>query len=366
MSEIAIPLLFALLLWWASTGAILYLDGLGQGTFVRSMIGMSALTVLALLALWFTREATGAAGAYIAFTAALVVWGWNEMAFLMGFLTGPRREPCPPDAAGLRRFALAAATLIHHELAILASAGAIALVTWGGANQFGLATFGVLWVMRLSTKLNIFLGAPNVPEEFLPAHLYYLKSYFRKRAMNGFFPLAVTAATLATARLAHLAYAPGATALESAGFMLLTTLMALAVLEHWLLYIPFKASTLWGWGLKSHRRVGIGPGRATTRMPAGTSPADDLNTWSFELSHPCGLTDLKQLLTAINAGQYGDVVELDGAVPGVDGWVRFIIANGKTTMHRIGPREARAARVTAVGRHVDRTRLTAAFEACVA
>jgi putative photosynthetic complex assembly protein 2 len=361
--EIAIPLLFAVLLWWASTGAILYLDGLGRRTFSRSMGWMSGLTVLALLALWLTREEVSATGAYVAFTAALVVWGWNEMAFLMGYLTGPRREPCPPDATGLRRFWMAAGTLIHHELAILASAAVIWAVTAGATNQFGLATFMVLWVMRLSTKLNIFLGAPNVPVEFLPAHLGYLKSYFRKRPMNGFFPIAVTAATLATARLAHLAYAPEATALQSTGFMLLTTLMALAVLEHWLLYVPFKASTLWGWGLTSHQRVTL---RRTGKPMAAGVAADDLITWSFEFNRTFRKHELDRLLIAINGGQYGDVVTLDGVARSVDGWLRFIIANGEARMDPVGPLDARAARVTAVGRHVDRARLTAAFEACVA
>ena len=37
-------------------------------------------------------------------------------------------------------------------------------LTWGGANQVGTWTFLVLWVMRLSAKLNVFLGVPNLTE----------------------------------------------------------------------------------------------------------------------------------------------------------------------------------------------------------
>jgi hypothetical protein len=39
MSQYALPVLFALFLWWFSTGAILYLDGLPQRTFKWSMAG---------------------------------------------------------------------------------------------------------------------------------------------------------------------------------------------------------------------------------------------------------------------------------------------------------------------------------------
>jgi putative photosynthetic complex assembly protein 2 len=253
--ELITPIIFAVALWWASTGAILYLDGLGRRTFPFSMAAMSALALGALAAVWLTAASTTVLSAYVAFTAALVLWGWNEMAFLMGYATGTRREACPPDARGIRRLRYAAETLAVHELAILLTAALIAAVSHGGANRFALWTFMGLWAMRLSTKLNIFLGAPNIPDAFLPPHLAYLKSYFRRRPMNGFFPFAITCATLLTAFLAHMGVAPGAAAFERTGYLLLTALMALAVLEHWLLYVPFNPATLWGWGLKSHART---------------------------------------------------------------------------------------------------------------
>ncbi len=251
--EIGLPVLFAILVWWLGTGVILYLDGRGRATFRASFIWTTAAALAAFAALALTRNWETPAGAYIAFTAAVVIWGWNEMSFLMGFIAGPNREPCPPEARGFRRFGLALRTVIDHELAIAVSGALIMLATLGGANQFGLWTFAVLWVMRISAKLNIFLGAPNVPTEFLPPHLAYLKSYFPRRPMNGFFPLAITAATLVTAFLVHMALFAG-DAFSRIGYLLLTTMMALAVLEHWLLYIPLSATRLWSWGLTSHER----------------------------------------------------------------------------------------------------------------
>ncbi len=249
MLEVGCAILFAVFLWWASTGAILFLDGLPRRTFVVSMIVMTGLALAALAAIWLTRRATGSAEVVIAFTAALTLWAWNEMAFLMGFITGPRRTAATPGLKGWARFRQSAATLISHEIAIAVTAGAIWLAAAGGANHFAFWTFLVLWGMRLSTKINIFLGAPNVTESFLPPHLAYLATYFRRRTMNGFFPPSITAATLTTAWLAHLAVKPAQMPGEVVGYTLLAALAALAVLEHWLLFLPLKAERLWGWSL---------------------------------------------------------------------------------------------------------------------
>jgi putative photosynthetic complex assembly protein 2 len=249
--EIGLPILFAIFLWWFSTGAILYLDGRPSRTFAISMASASVIAVLAIVAIWWTRGETSVTSAYVAFTAALLLWGWNEMAFLMGYVTGTRRVPANPRSAGWQRFREAAETIITHEIAIAITGVAIALICWGTANMVAFWTFLVLWMMRLSTKLNIYLGAPNVADEFLPPHLAYLSSYFRRRPMNGFFPLAISASTLVTAWLIHKAVWAQGSPFEVTAYSLLATLMALAVLEHWLLFIPLPTSWLWRWGLKN-------------------------------------------------------------------------------------------------------------------
>ncbi len=267
MLEIGCAILFAVFLWWASTGAILFLDGLPRRTYAASMAAMSAIAVVAAAALWWTKGDAGSGAVVTAFAAALALWAWNEMAFLMGYITGPRRRPATPGVGGMARFLESSATLISHEIAIALTAGLIWLLVRDGANLFGLWTFLVLWVMRLSTKINIFLGAPNVTEDFLPPHLAYLSSYFRKRPMNGFFPISVTLATLATAGLAHLAVAPGIGPGEVLGYSLVAALAALAVLEHWLLFLPLPAQRLWAWSLKSH----AGTALAAVAAEANTS-----------------------------------------------------------------------------------------------
>lgn len=253
--EYALAVGFALLLWWFSTGAVLYVVGLPKRTHGWSMAAASVLAVLALIGLTVSSADASALGAYCAFTCALAVWAWHEMSFLTGFVTGPRTEPCPPGAKGRQRFTYAAQTLLYHEVAILLTAVLIAVLTWGMANQIGLLTFVALWAMRLSAKFNVFLGVPNLTEEFLPDGLTYLKSYFRKRPMNLLFPISITASTVVT----WILWEQAASALSGfgiAGFTMLTALMALAVLEHWFLVLPLPVAALWRWGLASRAANG--------------------------------------------------------------------------------------------------------------
>ena len=67
--------------------------------------------------------------AYIAFTATILLWGAQEIAFLAGWLTGPRPEPCPADARGVRRLRLALLAILYHELSLIACGVAILVAT---------------------------------------------------------------------------------------------------------------------------------------------------------------------------------------------------------------------------------------------
>jgi putative photosynthetic complex assembly protein 2 len=253
MSEIGGPVLFALFLWWSSTGAVLYLVGLPGRTFRWSMAGVTALAAASLVGLVALADTVTPWSAYLGFACGLGLWAWHETSFLLGFLTGPRRLGQRHDAAGWRRFRDALGTLVYHEVAILATVVVLAWLLWGAANQAGLWAFLLLWVMRLSAKLNIFLGVPNMNEEFLPAHLGFLRSYFRKRAMNALFPISVTLGTLGFLWLLRRGLAVEASPFEAATCLMLATMLALAVLEHWFLVLPVPDAALWRWAMPPSR-----------------------------------------------------------------------------------------------------------------
>ncbi len=246
-SEHGLPALAAIFVWWVSTGVILLMNSLPRSTYPWSVLGMTCVTAIAVFGLAVTGEDTTVRGAYLGFLCALVIWGWHEMTFLMGYVTGPRKAPCPEGCTGLARFSYATQVLLHHEIALVLTGLGIAAATWDDPNQTGLWTYVVLWAMRMSAKLNIFFGVPNITEDFLPHHMNFLKTYFRNRPMNAFFPPSVTAATTATVLVGAAALAPGLSAAEQVGLSLITCLMALGVLEHWFLVMPMREAALWSW-----------------------------------------------------------------------------------------------------------------------
>ena len=114
-----LPALFALFVWWFSTGAIMYLDGLPRRTFRYSMIGATVLLFASFWGLQASAHDTTLKAAYCAFSCGLLAWGWQEISFYMGYVTGPRRAPCPEGCSGWKHFGHAIQTSLWHELAII-------------------------------------------------------------------------------------------------------------------------------------------------------------------------------------------------------------------------------------------------------
>jgi len=252
MTDFAVPAIYAVLVWWFTTGLILFLDGLRPATFRWSMGGASGVLLLAGYAMHWSAEDASVAGAYTAFTSAVLVWGWLEMSFLMGIITGPRKRACKETCAGWSHFIHATQAIIYNEIATLVGAGLVVALTWRAPNHCALWTYLVLWSMRLSAKLNLFLGVPNLGDKFLPPHLLYLRGFFKKRPMNFLFPLSVTASTVVAAKLIQgLLAASDSFAITA--HALVASLLVLAIIEHWFMVIPLPSERLWNWALRSHR-----------------------------------------------------------------------------------------------------------------
>ena len=247
------PLLFALLMWFIGTATIVWLDSRPRATFATSLwlVGLASIAAMALV--WAKAGDGSASAAYLGFAAAILIWGWHEMSFLMGAVAGPNKAECPPDATGWRRLRLATATVIHHELAIAATAIALAALTWGQPNQAAPLTFLLLFVLRLSAKFNLYFGVPNLSDEVFPAHLAYLKSYFRVARLNALFPFSIALGVAIVMWGWSVGHAASSTAGEAATAMLVTGLAALGVVEHLFLVLPLRDAKMWSWASSNNK-----------------------------------------------------------------------------------------------------------------
>lgn len=239
---------FALFVWWFSTGAIFW--AVNKGAARAECVITAPLAALAIYALHRAAWMPDATGAYIGFGAAIVAWGWIELTFLTGTVTGPNERPCPPGARGPAHFLLAWGTLAYHELALLVGAIAVGIATWGAPEQTGHWTFLILFFARISAKLNVYLGVPNLSHELMPSHFAHMKTYFSTRRMNWLFPVSITLLTMAIYCWIDRALM----AEDATGFVLLSTLTILALVEHWLMVLPVRDAALWQWMMK--RREG--------------------------------------------------------------------------------------------------------------
>lgn len=250
-----LPFAVVTVLWFVSTGLVAMLNHRFRQSFGRalSIAGGCALGGLALVVLTSTSDQVWAV--YASFLGGLLIWSWHEISFLTGAVAGVHREACPAGARGWERFSLATTALIHHEVALAMTAGLLLSLAAFTHNGTGALTFALLLVFRLSSKLNIYRGVPNMSDELLPRHLDYLKSYFGPRSLHPALVLSTAAIVALGAWFAHAAFAANDPAATAQG-ALLSGLCLLAALEHIFLAVPFRDSALWQWALESRAEAG--------------------------------------------------------------------------------------------------------------
>ncbi|TRD22581.1 putative photosynthetic complex assembly protein PuhE [Palleronia caenipelagi] len=238
MEHPAVAALAALFLWWFSTGAILWVvqraDRGSAGAHGRVLLWSLPLLVAGIGGVILSD------GAYGGFVSALALWGWIELAFLTGCVTGPVRGEMPFCLTEAQRFRAAWSVLMWHEL--LLATGLV--LVWAAGDETARLTYSVLFGARISAKLNIFLGVPRINAEFLPERLSHLPSYFRRGPVSWFFPLSVLVLTAAVFCWLERAMVTG-----EVQFALLATLTGLALLEHWLMVLPLPDEKLWRWAM---------------------------------------------------------------------------------------------------------------------
>lgn len=248
-------LLLTIAVWWGATGLIAWLIGRSADTYPTLLRGTLALGIIALTAVLATRELQSIVGAVGAFLGAIGVWAGIEVSFLTGRITGlAPRASATAHSHGWRHAIEAIRVILWHELLIIGLVAVVAALTIDAGNRLALGTLLLLWLMRSSAKLNLFLGVRNLGEAFLPQHLAHLLRYMQHRPMNVLFPFSIVLGGLIVWWL-------GSQALQAdsrfagAAYGILTTLAALAVLEHVLMVLPLQSERLWRWSLANRQGV---------------------------------------------------------------------------------------------------------------
>lgn len=247
------PFFVTVAIWFVATGLIAWADNRERATFSRSLMIGSVAGIAGLIVILIASLSPAVWAVYLAFVGALMVWGWHELSFLTGASAGPRRGLADPSLTGLARFRQAAATVMHHEVALALTALLLISLSWSVPNQIGATVFVLMFGMRLISKINLFVGVPNSTSEMLPEHLGYLKSYFGPNRMTVLLALSIAGIAGVTTYFAKLALAAPVGSAEMVGASLLTTLSLLGVLEHLFLALPFRDGMLWGWALPKRR-----------------------------------------------------------------------------------------------------------------
>lgn len=274
-SSVAAAVAFALFSWWLGTGAILWLVRRRASSFPWSLTLASLMLMLGLLGSGLSMRSTGSGPAYLGFASVILMWGWHELAFLTGWLTGPRRLPLGARARGWTRLRQSVLAVAYHEAALLLNFCVLWWMQTGHPNHVALCTFALLWCMRLTAKLNLYLGVPQTGAQYLPVQLAYMASYFRRGPVTPFFFLTLGSSALI---LFGLVWEVNTGLLSaSTGSVLLATLLGLAIVEHLLMAFPLSIERLWGWamGRPAAQRPRDGQSLSLPTVPLGATAKAD-------------------------------------------------------------------------------------------
>ena len=244
-----LPLLYALFIWWFTTGLIMVVYGRSR-PIVHTGFGLiTACMVAALVGVWLTRSQSGLWAVYAALTCGVFLWGWQVASYYLGYITGPDIDTPTSPMTFTTRFCLALKASWHHEAVVVAFALLLTALTWNQPNRWSLWIFLAVWFMHSSGKLSVFFGVRNFYIDWLPAHLHHLKPFIAKRPSNAWTFSSIVFASSLGLSLYFRGLAQGVESAPAVGLIFVGTMILLGVLEHGLLILPIPA-TLWGWGIQ--------------------------------------------------------------------------------------------------------------------
>lgn len=241
-----LALVVSVLLWWLMTG--LALISVHQTAASRQLIFSfsSVVAFIALMGVEMNAAAHTSVATVTGFAMALLIWAWLELSYLMGYITGPVKQPATRAMGISDRFIHALGTTVYHELLVLTVVGLVCVLGAGLPNPTIQNTLAVLWLMRWSTKLNLFFGVKHFNSQWLPDYMRYITTYL-SAGKNSWFSIF---STIWAAVCTYLLFFFGQLATDPAtalSLFLIAWLASLAVLEHVFLMMPMGETALWRW-----------------------------------------------------------------------------------------------------------------------
>ena len=90
MSDLVAPICATIIIWWASTGALLWLVRQSRALRYGAAMVFTLAAAVATLAVLPLRDMSTPLGAYAGFACGIVLWAWHESMFLFGYISGAR------------------------------------------------------------------------------------------------------------------------------------------------------------------------------------------------------------------------------------------------------------------------------------
>lgn len=251
--------IYALFLWWFTTGAIFVFYGRSRRTIRIGFSIFSVLMILALASQWGLKGRTDTTSIFLSVTAGVIVWGWQVASYYLGYITGPKSIKYEIDRVAdtdgdrsmtlATRFKLAAMTGIYHELIIVLFILVQLWLTRFSPNQWGVWVFVGLWLMHTCGKISVFLGVRNFQIDFLPDHLAYVGRLLLQGDTNPFLKISIFVGSAVGIYFYSQIGSQFVTSADQIGFGLVGTMILLGVVELGLLVMPIPA-TLLGWEIR--------------------------------------------------------------------------------------------------------------------
>ncbi|MFM2309245.1 MAG: hypothetical protein RLY87_1366 [Chloroflexota bacterium] len=184
--QIVVAVIFAIVLWWVSTGAIIVMYRKAPWTYDATVGAYSVVAAVSVVGIILLRHNTELWAVYASFSAGTLVWGWNLACYYTGYITGPKKPRVEGVLTDAERFRHAMIRSAYHEGVSLLLVGGSVWLAWGASNIAGFGCVILFYTLHMLAKLSIYFGVANFSGAWLPAHLQYITAYFGPKRFHWF------------------------------------------------------------------------------------------------------------------------------------------------------------------------------------